>query len=125
MSDEFFYKQMINMMGAPLYLYDADGRLCERTGSDDKEWWSWLGYDSEQAKDILLKRKDYPVIYTGGDDYVAAVLYDAGGGRILAAGPVMVNPCPDRQEKAGAKKYGRRITGNTILMNRNSGSWRV
>ncbi len=108
MSDEFFYKQMINMMGAPLYLYDADGRLCERTGSDDKEWWSWLGYDSEQAKDILLKRKDYPVIYTGGDDYVAAVLYDAGGGRILAAGPVMVNPYPDRQEKTGAKKYGRR-----------------
>ncbi len=104
MSDYYFFSQMVSIMGAPLHVYDMDGKLLDRIGGDEKEWWLWLGYDREKAADILSQRKDYPAIYTGEDGCAAAILYDERRERILAAGPVTLAPSTDRVTESGGKR---------------------
>lgn len=99
MSERFFYEQMINIICSPIYIYDAEGKMLDKIGSDDTRWWTWLGYDADEATEKLLEKKDYPVILAGKEVYVTAVMYDQDSGRILAAGPAVIGPPAEREKK--------------------------
>ena len=99
MSERFFYEQMVNIICSPIYVYDAEGNLLDRAGSDAVQWWEWIGYGADEAKEKLLEKKDYPVIFTKKEGCVAAVLYGEAAGKILVAGPSVIGPLADREKK--------------------------
>ena len=49
MAERFFYEQIVNIMCCPIFAYDEKGKLLDKIGSADKEWWLWLGYDRKKA----------------------------------------------------------------------------
>lgn len=104
MSDRFFYEQMVSIMCSPLYIYNMEGKLLDKIGGDDKEWWKWLGYEKDRAMRLLSEGKDYPVICTGDKGYVTALLFVENSGEVLAAGPVMLGPAGDRKNDIRGKK---------------------
>ena len=104
MPDRFFYEQMVNMMCSPLYIYNIEGKLLDKIGGDDKDWWIWLGYDKAQTLRLLMERKDYPVLYTGKQGYTAAILYSENKNVVLAAGPVMLAPAEENKDETKGKK---------------------
>lgn len=113
MAGRFFYEQIVNIMCCPIFIYDANGKLLEKIGSDSREWWLWLGYDREKAQSILSEKKEYPVIYTGSKEYTAAVFYDEKENIVLAAGPVMFGLPAEQKaehedENRNRKKIGRK-----------------
>ena len=113
MAGRFFYEQIVNIMCCPIFIYDANGKLLEKIGSDSREWWLWLGYDREKARSILLQKKEYPVIYSGNKEYTAAVFYDERENVVLAAGPVMFGLPAEQKaeheyEARNRKKIGRK-----------------
>lgn len=113
MAGRFFYEQIVNIMCCPIFIYDANGKLLEKIGSDSREWWLWLGYDREKARSILLQKKEYPVIYSGNKEYTAAVFYDEKENVVLAAGPVMFGLPAEQKaeheyEARNRKKIGRK-----------------
>lgn len=113
MAGRFFYEQIVNIMCCPIFIYDANGKLLEKIGSDSREWWLWLGYDREKAQSILSEKKEYPVIYTGSKEYTAAVFYDEKENVVLAAGPVMFGLPAEQKaehedENRNRKKIGRK-----------------
>ena len=113
MAGRFFYEQIVNIMCCPIFIYDANGKLLEKIGSDSREWWLWLGYDREKARSILLQKKEYPVIYSGNKEYTAAVFYDEKENVVLAAGPVMFGLPAEQKaehedENRNRKKIGRK-----------------
>ena len=113
MAGRFFYEQIVNIMCCPIFIYDANGKLLEKIGSDSREWWLWLGYDREKAQSILSEKKEYPVIYTGSKEYTAAVFYDEKENVVLAAGPVMFGLPAEQKaeheyEARNRKKIGRK-----------------
>ena len=113
MAGRFFYEQIVNIICCPIFIYDANGKLLEKIGSDSREWWLWLGYDREKARSILLQKKEYPVIYSGNKEYTAAVFYDEKENVVLAAGPVMFGLPAEQKaeheyEARNRKKIGRK-----------------
>lgn len=58
MAERFFYEQIVNIMCCPIFAYDEKGKLLDKIGSADKEWWLWLGYDRKKAESILSEKKD-------------------------------------------------------------------
>lgn len=113
MAGRFFYEQIVNIMCCPIFIYDANGKLLEKIGSDSREWWLWLGYDREKAQSILSEKKEYPVIYTGSKEYTAALFYDEKENIVLAAGPVMFGLPAEQKaehedENRNRKKIGRK-----------------
>lgn len=104
MSDRFFYEQMVSIMCSPLYIYNMEGKLLDKIGGDDKEWWKWLGYEKDRAMRLLSEGKDYPVICTGDKGYVTAILSVENSGEVLAAGPVMLGSAGDRKNDIRGKK---------------------
>ena len=42
MAERFFYEQIVNIMCCPIFAYDEKGKLLDKIGSADKEWWLWL-----------------------------------------------------------------------------------
>lgn len=102
MIDLFFYSQMVNIICCPIYIYDTNGKLTDKIGGENKEWWAWLGYDSEKVHSILFERKEYPVIHTGKNGYVVVVFYDFETGRAMVAGPVSFGE--DSVKKKGKRK---------------------
>lgn len=113
MAGRFFYEQIVNIMCCPIFIYDANGKLLEKIGSDSREWWLWLGYDREKARSILSQKKEYPVIYSGNKEYTAAVFYDEKENVVLAAGPVMFGLPAEQKaeheyEARNRKKIGRK-----------------
>lgn len=104
MPDRFFYEQMVNMMCSPLYIYNIEGKLLDKIGGSDKDWWIWLGYDKAQTLRLLMERKDYPVLYTGKQGYTTAILYSENKNVVLAAGPVMLTPAVEKKDEARGKK---------------------
>ena len=113
MAERFFYEQIVNIMCCPIFAYDEKGKLLDKIGSADKEWWLWLGYDRKKAESILSEKKGYPVIYTGNKGYTAAVFYDKKNRTALAAGPVMFGLTAEQkaeheEETKNRKKIGRK-----------------
>lgn len=104
MPDRFFYEQMVSIMCSPLYIYNMEGKLLDKIGGDDKEWWAWLGYEKDRAMRLLSERKAYPVIYTGDKGYVTAIMSAENRKKVLAAGPVMFGPSEDRKNEVRRKK---------------------
>lgn len=99
MSEHFFYEQMINIICSPIHIYDTDGRLVAKIGSDAAQWWTWLGYDADKAMGKLLEKKNYPVIFAEKETYITAVMYAEDSGKILVAGPAAIGPLPEREKK--------------------------
>lgn len=99
MGECFFYNQIVNIICSPIYVYDAEGKLLDKIGTDTTEWRVWLGYDSEKAERILLEKRDYPVILAEKEEYVAAVLYDEAGEKILVAGPAVIGPFTEKDKR--------------------------
>ena len=92
------------MMCSPLYIYNIEGKLLDKIGGDDKDWWIWLGYDKAQTLRLLMERKDYPVLYTGKQGYTAAILYSEKKNVVLAADPVMLTPAEENKDETKGKK---------------------
>ena len=92
MTDSYFFTQMVNIMCAPLYVYDTEAHLDEKIGGGEEAWWVKMGYDSDTASGILTEKKEYPVICAGENGYTAVVIYDGKEARTLAAGPVLLGP---------------------------------
>ena len=57
MTDSYFFTQMVNIMCAPLYVYDTEAHLDEKIGGGEEAWWVKLGYDSDTASGILTEKK--------------------------------------------------------------------
>lgn len=114
MTDSYFFTQMVNIMCAPLYVYDTEAHLDEKIGGGEEAWWVKLGYDSDTASGILTEKKEYPVICAGENGYTAVVIYDGKEARTLAAGPVLLGPAgmqsAEGRKNGGMKRLEPQIT---------------
>lgn len=91
MSEMFFFEQIVSIMRTPIWIYNKEASLTAKIGTAEKEWWLWLGYDQKKTQEALLKKNEYPVIYIGHHDYIAAIIYDCVSERIYVFGSAAVN----------------------------------
>ena len=44
---------MVNIMCAPLYVYDTEAHLDEKIGGGEEAWWVKMGYDSDTEISVI------------------------------------------------------------------------
>ena len=58
MAERFFYEQIVNIMCCPIFAYDEKGKLLDKIGSADKEWWLCWGMTGKKRRVSFRRKKD-------------------------------------------------------------------
>lgn len=88
MSERYFYEQIVNAIGTPLWIYDRNICLVEKIGGEEAVWWTQCDFTQSDVEKILTENKEYPVIHIGRNDDIATVIYDCKKERNFVLGPV-------------------------------------